>query len=89
MSSAYSEIRTFNIRKQYLFLVAYLLWGMTGEYWLQPPDNDAEVRPMVEGLLAGEGAAGHGQLKRLVHAGREAGLHFIFVNNLAIFSYNI
>ena len=30
MSSAYSEIRTFNIRKQYLFLVAYLLWGGPG-----------------------------------------------------------
>ena len=43
---------------------------------------------MVEGLLAGEGAAGHGQLKRLVHAGRQAGLHFTIVNNLAVFSYN-
>ena len=43
---------------------------------------------MVEGLLAGKAAAGHGQLKRLVHAGREAGLHFTIVNNLTVFSYD-
>ena len=44
---------------------------------------------MVEGLLAGKAAAGHGQVKRLVHAGREAGLHFTIVNNLTVFSYKI
>ena len=44
---------------------------------------------MVEGLLAGKAAAGHGQVKRLVHAGREAGLHFTIVNNLTVFSYDV
>ena len=71
------------------FLPRVGVWRLQEEYSLQPPDNYAEVWPMVEGLLAGKAAAGHGQLKRLVHAGREAGLHFTIVNNLTVFSYKI